>query len=242
MLVHSDPLFAIYFGDKRDRFDVQHAFSCQSPVIFNEYPFKKITKSLRLSNLIFLRQMHGNDGLSVTSSMQAESIVPFAYEGDFLITNVSRVGLGVATADCVPIIMFDKTKHVAAIVHAGWRGSVEEVALKAIDQMKTQFQVQVENLRIFMGPSAKGCCYSVGQNVLNEIERYPYYEKVMHRAQGKVFVDLPLFNCLLLEEYGIKKEAFRLTYNLCTICNQSFCSYRRDGSTQWRQMSVVTLK
>ena len=242
MLVHSDPLFTIYFGDERDRFDIQHALELKSSAILDEPPFKKIVTSLGLSNLIFLRQVHGADGLLVTSANQAAGIVPFTREGDFLITNVSHVGLGVVTADCIPIIIFDKVKHVVAIVHAGWRGSVAEIALKAVKEMQAEFQVQLKNLRIFMGPSAKGCCYSVGEKVLNEIERYPFYENIIYKVQGKTHVDLPLFNCLLLEEYGIKKDAFRLTYNVCTICDPSFCSYRRDGSTQWRQVSVVTLK
>ncbi len=242
MIVHSDPLFTIYFGDKREQFDLQYVLKLQTSSILYEYPFKRLIKSMRLDNLIFLRQIHGTDGLLITSKTQAASIMPFMCEGDFLVTNVLHVGLGVATADCIPIIIFDKMKHVVGIVHVGWRGSVAGVVIKAVEQMQKQFQVQLKNLRIFMGPSAKGCCYLVGQNVLNELERYSYYEDVIHRIQGKIYVDLPLFNCLLLEEYGIKKEAFHLTYSLCTICDQSFCSYRRNGSIPWRQISVVALK
>lgn len=241
MLVHSDPLFTIFFGDKRDCFDLQHALEMQTSIL-QEHPFKKLILSLKLHNLIFLRQMHSNDGLLVASKTGATSLVPFMYEGDFLITNISSIGLGIATADCIPIIIFDKTRHVIAIVHAGWRGSVAQVVIKAIEKMQEEFQVQLENVRIFMGPSAKGCCYVIGQNVLTEIERYSYCENVIYKTQGKIYVDLPLFNCLLLEEYGIKKEAFHLTYNLCTICDFSFCSYRRNGPMQWRQMNIVTLK
>jgi polyphenol oxidase len=242
MLVHSDPLFTIFFGDKRDCFDLQRALEIQAATILHENPFKKLITSLRLHNLIFLRQTHSNDGLLVTSKMQATSLIPFMCEGDFLVTNIPRIGLGIAAADCIPIVIFDKTRHVIAIVHAGWRGSVAQVAVKAIEKMREEFQVQLENVRIFMGPSAKGCCYVVRQNVLAEIERYSYYEKVMYKTQGKIYIDLPLFNCLLLEKYGVKKEAFHLTYNLCTICDFSFCSYRRNGPMQWRQMSIVTLK
>jgi polyphenol oxidase len=108
--------------------------------------------------------------------------------------------------------------------------------------MQAHFDVQLKDLRVFMGPSAKGCCYAVGDNVLSEIERYPYYEKVIRRAHEKTYVDLPLFNYYLLEEYGVRKDAFHMNYNLCTICDPSFCSYRRNGPMQWRQMSIVTLK
>lgn len=242
MLVHSDPLFTIFFGDKRDCFNEQRAFQPQNTFILDEYPFKKLIKSLHLNNLIFLRQIHGNNGLLVTGKEQAISIAPFVLEGDFLITNISHIGLGVIAADCIPIIIFDKTRHIIAIVHAGWRGSVAKIAIKAIEQMQKQFHTKIENLRIFMGPSAKGCCYAVGQNVLTEIEQYSCYENVVYRTQGKTYVDLPLFNCFLLEEHGIKKEAFHLMYNLCTICDLSFCSYRRNGPTPWRQISIVTLK
>lgn len=242
MLLHSDPLFSIYFGDERERFDHQRAREVQSLSIFQEHPFKKLIAFLKVNDLIFLRQVHGTDGLLVRSSEQAAAVTPFMSEGDFIITNIAHVGLGIATGDCLPIIMFDKTKHVVAMIHAGWRGSVAGVALKALECMRDAFDVQLNNLRIFMGPSAKACCYVVGDTVLKEIERYPYCREVIYQSQGKTYLDLPLFNMLLLEEHGVKREAFHVTYSLCTICDPTFCSYRRNGSTQWRQMSIVTLK
>ncbi len=242
MVIHTDPFFSIYFGDARTQFiPAQLAHIKSTKELLQESSISFLKRVLHINELVFLHQTHSSSGLCISSRAQIETLPPFGYDGDFIITNVSNIGLAVATADCLPIIMYDSFNHCIAIVHAGWRGSVGKVAIAALEQMQTYFKSSVEHTRIFFGPSAKVCCYTIGSEVLQALEQFSFAHEVVLKFGSNVLFDLPLFNRLLLIDYGIKKEAFHLTYNNCTICDESFCSYRRQRSVE-RQSTVVALK
>ena len=239
MLLHNSPLFRIYFGNADDKLFPSHYLN--EPIkqdILHREPFVKLKKVMHLDSLIFLRQMHGAQGCAVDQ----ELVQSFAREGDFLFTKLLQTGLGVMTADCLPIIFYDKVNNVVSVAHAGWRGSVQGVAVRTVERMQQQCNTQVEDLQIFFGPSAKICCYTVAHDFPQHLENYPFAEQVLQLHQGKLFFDLPGFNRLQLEAMGIKKKAFHLDYNICTICDEKFFSYRRQGERAGRQMTVVCLK
>ena len=161
---------------------------------------------------------------------------PYGRTGDYLITSVPQVGLAIATADCLPIIIYDPVQQVVAAIHAGWRGSVAGIAKKVITTMQTTFGSQPADLHIFFGPSAGVCCYAVDEQFVRELpEPGPY---IVYR-DGKIFFDNLLYNQLALEHCGVRN--FVHQYWRCTICSPDFCSYRRDGKAAKRQMTIVTL-
>lgn len=243
MIIHTEAPFTIFFGDNRTQFNPRDFKNFESgKQIVTHEPFSAMQRSLRLEQLVFLHQVHGINGTCIVSTNQAETIRPFSQEGDFLITNVPSIGLAIAAADCLPIIMYDKFRHVIAIVHAGWRGSVNGVAVAALERMKSLFGTDPATVRVFLGPSAKSCCYRVGSEVLAALEHCSYKDEVIYTMADGFYFDLPLFNRRLLEEHGIKKESCNSAYNICTIDNTSFCSYRRQEKSLGRQMTVVVLK
>jgi len=243
MLLHNEALFQIYFGDARTQFDPHEFYDIKkNKTLLITEPFTAMQKTMRLEQLLFLRQIHGAQGIAVNSMEQAANIAPFSIEGDFIVTDVYKVGIGVATADCLPIVFFDKVKHAVSVVHAGWRGSVEGVAVDAVKRMEDAYGSKPEDIRVFFGPSAKVCCYAVGDQVLEALERFSFRDNVLHVLEDDIMLDVPQLNKILLEEYGIKKDAFHLSYNVCTMCNDTFCSYRRDRMSPFRQMTVVALK
>jgi len=242
MLLHSSPLYRIYFGDQRDKiFPKDYSNFPGEKSILDVKPFEKLKKIMGLERLIFLHQVHGTDGIVIDSKEQAEQIRPFSVDGDYIITNVKHVGIGVLTADCLPIIFFDKRNQVIAIVHAGWRSSVGQIAIKVVDKMQKQFGSRLEDLKITFGPSAKICCYRVGDDFMEQIEDFEFVENVVQRRSDGLYFDLPAFNMILLEELGIKKEAFKFEYNDCTVCDESFFSHRQHGDGAGRQMTVACL-
>jgi len=242
MLMHSHPLYRIYFGDARDEiFTSDYLNFPQTQNILDKEPFSKLKKIMGIDHLIFLHQVHGTKGLIIEYKNQAEKIRPFSVDGDYIITNVKDVGIGVVVADCLPIILFDKRNQVLAIVHAGWRSSVEHIAIKAVDKMQKTFGTKIEDIRVTFGPSAKVCCYKVGEDFLEQLQDFEFVDRVVQRRSDGLYFDLPMFNMILLKSLGIKNDAFKFEYNDCTVCDESFYSHRRNGDQAGRNMVVASL-
>jgi len=242
MLMHSHSLYRIYFGDARDKiFPKDYLNLPPDQNILDKEPFSKLKKMMGIKHLIFLHQVHGTKGLIITSEAQAAKIRPFAVDGDFIITNVKHVGIGMVVADCLPIILFDKRNQVLSIVHAGWRSSVEHIAIKAVDQMQKNFGTKIEDIRVIFGPSAKVCCYKVGEDFLDQLQDFEFIDQIVQRRADGLYFDLPMFNMVLLKSLGIKKDAFRFEYNDCTVCDETFYSHRRDAEQAGRNMVVASL-
>jgi len=242
MLLHSHPMFKIYFGDARDKlFKQQYLNLPPDKNILEMEQLATLKKAMSLESLMFLNQVHGTDGLIINSEDQLQNLRPFSKDGDFIITNLKHVGIGVMTADCLPIIFFDKRNQVIAVVHAGWKGSVSHIATKVVGHMQKNFNTKIEDLKVIFGPSAKVCCYKVTEDFLEHLEDVEFLERVIHRREDGLYFDLPLFNMILLGDLGIKKESILFKYNDCTICDNSFYSCRRQGKYSGCQMSVVCL-
>jgi polyphenol oxidase len=184
----------------------------------------------------FLHQTHGIDG-HIVKSLNEESL---SLEGDFIATDNKNLAIGVLTADCLPIIFYDNENHVAAIAHAGWKGTTAQIAQVTFEKLKKHFNTDAKNLEVVFGPSAKICCYEVGIEFEKSINDLNLKNKTLIKKNDKYFFDLPLYNKLLLQDYGINN--INLNYNICTICNPSFCSYRRDKEKSGLQMTTIMLK
>lgn len=243
MLIHNSPLFHIFFGDARTQFNPKELYGMKmNKTLLITEPFDTMHKSMHLEHLIFVHQTHGTDGIAINSIEQAQDLAPFSVDCDYSVTNVPHVGLAVATADCLSIVLYDKLHHAVSVVHAGWRGTLKGIAVDAVKRMQSTYGSRPEDIMVFFGPSAKACCYTVGQEILEALESFSFNDQVLHTQETGTYFDVPLFNKLLLEESGIKKDAFHVHYNICTICNEGFCSYRKDNSSPYRQMTVVALK
>ncbi len=241
MLLHKNPLFSIYFGDGREKFVPAHfANSNSSQEILTKAPFDRLKKMMKIENLVFLHQVHGVHGVMIMSSEQLKDSKSFSNDGDYLITALPKIGLGVVTADCLPIVIYDNFNQIIANVHAGWRGTVERVVVVAVEQMISFYGSELRNLQFFFGPSAKACCYEVKEDMMPYLEKFSYVSEILQKHDDRYTLDVPLLNRLQLEELGIKKDAIHLSYNVCTMCHLSFCSYRRLKNNE-RQMTVVVL-
>lgn len=243
MLLHNTPLLRIYFGDAKDElFPGEYLNLPSDKNLFSIPAFVKLKEVMRIDRLVFLRQVHGMQGVVVRSKNQAKKTRSFSIEGDYLITNAKHVGLGIMTADCLPIVLYDSFNRAVAVVHASWRTSVKNIVLKAVDTMTQEFGTKPEHLRVFFGPSAKVCCYEVNDDMLEHLEDFESIDRVVQRRDEKLFFDLPGFNKLLLEGIGVKSEVFQLGYNMCTVCDHTFYSHRRQSKAAGRQMTVACLQ
>lgn len=241
MLYHAESFFQIAFGDVRSQFHPKKFIHEASTKLLSREPFLQIKKFMKINELIFLHQVHGNYGLTINDRKQLVQFKSFEHDGDFILTNLSSVGIAIATADCLPIILYNSFCPAVGIIHAGWRGSVAQVAVAALEHMIRSFNIDISTMRVFFGPSAQRCCYSVGQEVIDKLKAFSFKDDVIREVDGTLFFDLPLFNMLQLQEAGVPPSAFNGAYNVCTICTPSFCSYRRQQGNQ-RNMTVVALR
>jgi uncharacterized protein, YfiH family len=229
MLLHQDHLFSIFFGDKRTAIT---AGQCS----IDNMQLAAPTKFLHLQHLAILKQTHSTDGLLITEP----TIVPYAHEGDYLITQLKQVGLAVITADCLPILLFDPITQTIAAIHAGWRGSVDDIATQALKHMQRACHVNAASVQVFFGPSAKTCCYEVSEDFAVKYATQETGACAIKR-HNQWYFDVPLYNKIKLMHAGVPATAFHTTYNICTICNPAFCSYRRDMQSAQRQVTIIAL-
>ncbi|MDA8156769.1 MAG: peptidoglycan editing factor PgeF [Actinomycetota bacterium] len=162
-------------------------------------------------------------------------------ESDAVIADVPGVFLGVKTADCVPVLVYDGRGAVGA-VHAGWRGTAQAILANTINAMKAAFGSNPEEMKIAIGPAIRQCHYEVGREVLEAVSDGIRAAVIAYHEikSGKIFVDLPSVNMLQAMLAGVKKENIYVSPE-CTFCNQAFHSYRRDGQKAGRQGAFIGL-
>ena len=196
----------------------------------------QIKELLTIQALIAMQQVHGAQGYAVTSDTQ-HKFLDRQLEGDFLVTDMPALGLCVYTADCVPIVLYDPKKQCIGIIHAGWAGSVKQVASAALNKLVEQYKSDTRDIQVIFGPAARACCYQVGP----EFKQLVPQQYIYKRDTG-YYCDLVIYNAMQLQRKGIQKINSRESYAYCTICTRDFCSYRRDKLETMRQVTVVALK
>jgi YfiH family protein len=156
-------------------------------------------------------------------------------EGDALVTDRPGVLIGVRTADCVPILIADPEHRAVAAVHAGWRGTVEDIAAKAVSRLTNEYGSKPEDLHAALGPSIGPCCYEVGPEVAARFR--PWVSDLT--AGKKTHLDLIEVNQRQLTQAGLN-PANIYAGSPCTNCGPAeLHSYRRDGPKAGRMIAAI---
>jgi polyphenol oxidase len=242
MTFHETSRYILYFGSAHDNLSLDA--QTREQIATNPFtipPFQLLQKKMSLSDIVFLHQTHGTDGLI----MQAKNDIPannLMIEGDYIITNLSRVGIGIFTADCLPVICYDNKHHIAAIAHAGWKGALAGIIPTIVQSLQQQFKADLGDLTFFFGPSAQQCCYEVKQDFITLLNSYSFGYKTIHSTNNRLFFNLSLFVQLQLQHLGVPVHSCHMAYNTCTICNPHYFSYRRQQEHAGRQVTLIALK
>ena len=149
---------------------------------------------------------------------------------DAIVSNASGVLAGVKTADCVPILLGDAKTGAFAAVHAGWRGTLAEVVLQALNRLTSEYGVKSEDLRVAIGAAAGSCCYEVGGEVIEAFKnRFASAESLFTPTRpGHALVDLLKANRDQLIAAGVNLERIH-SAPICTMCRTDlFFSYRQE--------------
>ena len=110
-----------------------------------------------------VNQVHGESFLVIEDAASCHSLEDRQY--DAIVTDRPGVAIGIKTADCAPVLIFDRRRQAIAAVHAGWRGTALAIAAKAVRVMGERFSSRPEDLLAVIGPSIGACCYEVDEPV-----------------------------------------------------------------------------
>lgn len=163
------------------------------------------------------------------------------HTGDAIITNKPNVAIGVFTADCVPILIYSKTKSVIAAIHSGWKGTFLEIVYKTIKKIVDIYSVDIKDLKVYIGPHNRECCYEFGKDVAAQFYEKDIYKNIKFYNNGK----LNLEACIVkqLAEVGVLKKNIK-SLNICTFCNDKYelFSYRKQSVNYGRMYSFIYMK
>jgi YfiH family protein len=192
------------------------------------------------SRLGTLRQVHSAVALEME---ETDADVPGRRwrEGDALWTAAPGRGVGVRTADCVPILLAHPDLPICAAVHAGWRGMVAGVVEETVRRIaESAGEAAARKLVAAAGPCARGCCYEIGEDVADALAALPAGGRhlVSGKAAGKWNADLQSLAVEALLGAGLAAGSVEAA-GPCTVCSPFFHSYRREKSLTGRQLSFI---
>ena len=195
--------------------------------------------------LVMPHQVHatGIAQIGKTFFRLSEEVRKQVLEGiDALMTNMTGVCIGVSTADCIPIILYDPEHHAASVVHSGWRGTVANIAGVAVTSMQMAYHSRPEVLKAVIGPGISLENFEVGDEVYDQFAEAGYPMEQIARKYEKWHIDLWQCCRLQLEEVGLKAENIEVS-GLCTYAHSDdYFSARKLGTDSGRILTAVVLR
>ena len=184
-------------------------------------------------------QVHGT-----TTSCAVEPRHPNSHEdkADIIFTDQSDVTLYMRFADCTPLLFVDPVKRVVGLAHAGWQGTVQNVAGAAVTAMRDRYGTQPADIYAAIGPAIGADHYEVGDNVIDAVRDSfgDYAEMLLPKVGERRHFDLWAANRLQLEQAGVLKIE---SANLCTACQtDDWFSHRQERGKTGRFGVLMGLK
>ncbi len=202
---------------------------------FNEDTWKeKYQGKLKL-----IRQTHGINIVTFPSNETSP-------EGDASVTESNDIVLGIRTADCLPILIYDHINQRIAAVHAGWNGVATNILPHTVKRL-LDMGSKVQNLHLWIGPHIKKASFEIEAPVKEEILLSICHLPLFKKEDFCVQTSLSKFNLCLqsvvrfqLKPYGIQSNQFTVS-DVDTKTDSNWASYRRDKTTK-RNLSCIYLR
>lgn len=217
--------------------------------------------------LLLPHQVHGTVNLTVDRdvvNMPAAELAATLEGVDSLTTNLTDVCIAVSTADCIPVLLYDRVHQAVAAVHAGWRGTVRRIVQHTVDAMRRTYATVPSDLVAVIGPGISLKNFEVGQEVYDafaaegfDMSRIARKYAIASVSNGSTspspfgegrggawrwHIDLPLCNELQLCETGIRQENI-VRSGVCTYDSVAdYFSARRLGTASGRICTGIILR
>lgn len=183
-------------------------------------------------------QVHGADVVFVEAPHPKE----FEYQkADILLTDKPEVTLFMRFADCVPILVHDPVKGVVGVSHAGWMGTVKDVAGETVRYMREKYESNPSDIIACIGPSIGPDHYEVGDDVIQQATKLFGQETslVLRPHDDRIHFDLWKANQLLLQKAGVSQIEIA---EICTACHtDDWFSHRAEKGKTGRFGALISL-
>ena len=190
--------------------------------------FKTIFNVLNIENskIVRIKQTHSNNIKYANDSGFHENC-------DGIISNIEFNLIPIiATADCVPLFIYDYNSGYYGLIHCGWRGIVSEIHINALKDMIKR-GCNPDNIKIYIGPSIKGCCYQIGEDIEDN-----FHPESINKINDKIYLDLIKEIKTKLLNIGIKSNNI-VESNVCTYESKECYSYRKEKGLNGRMYSMM---
>jgi hypothetical protein len=225
-----------------------HMFTTRQPQLSSSEQWHRLAVAVGADEVATLTQVHGRTVAVVRSGWPMRGPRP---EADVLVSAVGGPALAVRAADCVPLLLADRTRGAVAAVHAGWRGTVARAAVAAVEALAREFGSRPADLVAAIGPSIGSCCYEVGSELVDAFataghERYLIDRWFLapparrgSRMRPKLYLDLVAATRDQLVLSGVPEVQVHAA-NLCTAEHLDvLTSCRREGKEAGRLVGLI---
>ncbi len=168
---------------------------------------------------------------------------------DAFITNLRDCAIGVRTADCIPVLMYDPVHKAVGAVHSGWKGTVAGISACAINAMALEFGTMASDIKAVIGPGICRESFQVGQEVVGMFREAGFPMERIYEWQGECdgtpmrgghHIDLFQANSWILESAGVQSTSIQ-TAGICTYIDSRFYSARREGAACGRNINAIKI-
>ena len=212
------------------------------------------------NHIIMPHQTHGVESRIIGEEFATlpDGVKKMLLEGvDAVMTNIPGMCIGVSTADCIPVLLYDEEHHAAAAIHAGWRGTQARIVHKTVQEMRMAYQTDPTKLKAVIGPGISLDNFEVGDEVYaafeqaafdmstiaeKRIKRNPNADDPAKAFEQKWHINLPLANIQMLTHNGVD-EANIINTGICTFDNaDNYFSARRLGIESGRIYTGIIIR
>ena len=213
--------------------------------------YHQLAEALGAKAVATLAQVHGAEVVVLRRDLPAVEGMPPA---DALVSDDPGVALAVRAADCVPLLMADRTRGVVAAVHAGWRGTAAGAATAGLSALTREFGTRPSDVVVAIGPSIGPCCYEVGPDVVDAFAAAGHARHLVDRwfappaaprgfsptpGRGSLHLDVAGANRDQLSLAGVPEEQIHLS-GLCTAMHlEVLTSYRAEKEKAGRIVGAI---
>ena len=207
--------------------------------------YSRLALALGIStdDLVCSTQVHGTFIRVATNEDRGKLFKPNPHQADGIITQTPGVALMVFTADCVPILLYDPVKKVAAAVHAGWRSTVANITGIAVEKMNIEFGCSPSDIAAAIGPCISKCCFETDKDVAiafgEVLKESTYADECYSKSKNKYMVDLKEANRILLTRAGLTDICLS---DECTFCSsEKYWSHRKTNGKRGSQAAIISI-